>query len=622
MIFKLLSAKLTGNPDTTGWSQAYEYQSDDSEKLKARGHLFAVIATNANVEGLDSVIAGREILSRIHEEYFGELKDPVLKRLKSSANKVMQEFSSWEDVEIGLAVIQDDTLYVVVGGGAASFILRDGELILLVASIKEGVFSVSGYPKVDDVIILGTGSFFKCFNSGIIKGALGGKNPSEAMESLAPTLHSTPDSGNVGAMVFKFQKSSDDSVKDEEEWKATAPDKNGFGGNRTSGIKLLTLLPDLLSKLKPPDVYIKSEPAKILPGSKMSASVGLALIVILSLSIYFGIQKKSDIDIKARYIEKLSIAKHQVEEAEQIYPLNSSRARSLLTEARGSVLALKSENIQDPEIDLLQKRVEENEKIILGEYATEVGPFIDLSLLSEGFVGDLMTSSQDEIYILDSKGVKLVSINIETERSEIVAGPAKIGGTYNLSAYADNVYVAKNDGIFEINSGKKEIDDNWEGKVFISSYAGNIYVIDKDSSRILRYSRLDTGFSSEYEWLAQDVIPNLTTTTKVVIDGSIWILVEGGILKFTHGNPQPFELSNIFPEVTKPKSIYTSEELDDLYILEQDKKRVVVVTKIGEYKEQYLSEKLRNATDLVVSEKDKKIILLIEGKLFAINMNR
>jgi len=47
------SAKLTGTPGVTGWTQVHEFAPDDPEKLKARGKLFAVVATKRVEEGVD-----------------------------------------------------------------------------------------------------------------------------------------------------------------------------------------------------------------------------------------------------------------------------------------------------------------------------------------------------------------------------------------------------------------------------------------------------------------------------------------------------------------------------------------------------------------------------------------
>ena len=89
MSFTVSSSKLTGNPGPSGWVQVHEYLPKDEEKLKLRGHLFAVIATGekgaSDPEGLrsgggiENVAAGRELLTRLHEEYFGNTEASAFK---------------------------------------------------------------------------------------------------------------------------------------------------------------------------------------------------------------------------------------------------------------------------------------------------------------------------------------------------------------------------------------------------------------------------------------------------------------------------------------------------------------------------------------------------------------
>ena len=74
MKFTLASAKLTGNPGPSGWTQIHEFRPEDEEKLKKRGCFFAVISTETAF--------GRELLTRLHEEYFGNLDASAFIALK------------------------------------------------------------------------------------------------------------------------------------------------------------------------------------------------------------------------------------------------------------------------------------------------------------------------------------------------------------------------------------------------------------------------------------------------------------------------------------------------------------------------------------------------------------
>jgi hypothetical protein len=81
------------------------------------------------------------------------------------------------------------------------------------------------------------------------------------------------------------------------------------------------------------------------------------------------------------------------------------------------------------------------------------------------------------------------------------------------------------------------------------------------------------------------------------------------------GNPQNITPTGIFPVLASIDAVYTNESLAGVYLLDKTNKRIVVLTKDGKYKAQYLSDKIGEATDLVVSEKDKKVILLTGQKI-------
>jgi hypothetical protein len=78
--------------------------------------------------------------------------------------------------------------------------------------------------------------------------------------------------------------------------------------------------------------------------------------------------------------------------------------------------------------------------------------------------------------------------------------------------------------------------------------------------------------------------------------------------------------AGVFPALVSANAIYTNEEAGFVYILDKTGKRIVVLDKDGNYKAQYFSDRLSEANDLVVSEAQKKIILLAGSKLYFIEI--
>ena len=623
MAFSLTSAKLTGNPGISGWAQVHEFIPEDPEKLAARGHLIAVVATGRHEEGVDAVSAGRELLSRLHEEYFGA-EGSAFAILEAAVKKVSEEFrESWGEVEIAAVTLIGDVVYSVAGGGAEVHIFRNGILAKILESTPGEVVSASGYPQEGDVLILGTKLFFETSPTGVLKAAIEGKDPESAVEALAPSVHAKEDTGGLGGAVISFQKEEETlvaaRVKEEEEKAPIKKGPNILG-------KALGVLMGIASKVLPEKkIYVRGMEGveeEVPQKRKMTLTVGAILLVLLVVSIGFGISAKNTREEKARYETRLTQAQHEFDEAMNLSSLNQERARELFANSRSIADSLVSEGVEDDILTELVKKLDENQGAILGEYKIEPDLFVDLSILSSGLTGDALAASSEMLFVLDKKGKRVVGINFASKKTEIVAGPDQVTEATDIAVYEDRAFILNSEGVFEIGDTKtKAVDNEWEGEVLIYSYAGNIYVVDKAGGVIWRYPGSGTSFSAKQNWFAPGVKPDLTLIKAVSIDGSIWLLSSSGkISKFSLGNPVSFGPSGVFPELVSPDSIYTNEELKYVYLLEKSKKRVVVLEKDGKYKAQYTAEKIGEATDLAVNEEEKRIIILVGDKLFSLEV--
>jgi hypothetical protein len=633
MAFTLTSAKLTGNPGTSGWAQVHEFKPDEPEKLASRGHLFAVVATARHEEGVDSVIAGRELLARLHEEYFGKPEGEPFNILKSAVEKVIEEFKdSWGEVEIVAVAAVGDVVYSAAGGGAQVAIFRNGMLAKILESTEKEVVSASGYPKDKDLLLLASKSFFEVVADGVIKGALEGGDPASSMESLAPSIHARADTGNLGAVVVRFEK-AEALFKEElpKEPKTVIPTKGGKILTRitqaasSSFEKAIEKVRSLIFKNLPERrIYVKktSDEEGQPPGRKLTLSVGIMLLVILFVSIGFGIRQKAIKDEKSKYSARLTQAQHELDEALTLLALNPERARELFINSRTLAGGIVNEGVKDLALAELVQKLDDNQGAVLGEYKSEAQLFLDLSILSDGLSGDDMSGSSERAFILDRSGKKVVGIALATKKTGVVAGPDQLEGASLVSSYEDRVFILAGDGIYEVGKDRtRVIEKEWEGEVFPYAYAGNIYLLDKGQNTIWRYPGVEGGFSSQQKWLGAGVEPDFSNVVSITIDGSIWVLTKTGkILKFSLGSPQNISTAGIVPEISSADAIYTNEELSFVYILDRAGKRVVVLDKDGKYKAQYFSDKAQEAVDLVVSEKEREIILLTGDKLYSIEL--
>lgn len=101
-IFACQIAKVVGTPTNGFWSQVHTFSPEDPVKKEKRGDLLAVLVLSGVPEGIEAVAAGREVLARLHEEYYGHLEGSPFERLKESLAKISQESP---EAEIVAAVV-------------------------------------------------------------------------------------------------------------------------------------------------------------------------------------------------------------------------------------------------------------------------------------------------------------------------------------------------------------------------------------------------------------------------------------------------------------------------------------------------------------------------------------
>jgi len=285
-------------------------------------------------------------------------------------------------------------------------------------------------------------------------------------------------------------------------------------------------------------------------------------------------------------------------------------------------LEKKVRKITGEKYDDIRKKIDSSRASILGEFLATPELFLDLGLLSSGFKGDALTVSGGNIFILDKAGKRIVSIAISTKKSKVVAGPGVIDEAFDLASYEDRAFILAGDGVYEVDKQKnKVIEKSWEGKALIKAFAGNIYVLDESGNQIYRYAGVGGAFPNKTNWLSASIKADFSGVRQWVIDGAVYTLFPNSkILKYSQGSPQSFRIIGVTPEIGNVDAMFAGDDTQYIYLLDRAGKRVVVTDKKGTYKAQYLSESISGASNVIVSEADKKIILLTGDKLFSIEI--
>ncbi len=339
---------------------------------------------------------------------------------------------------------------------------------------------------------------------------------------------------------------------------------------------------------------------------KSTMSAGILILFLLIVSVVFGVKQKNIKEFNKVSEEKLQTA---ISNYDQL-------TKDSFLSAKEIAEKLKSDGYENPKLEILLAKINENESEILGEVKAETKELLDLTLQINGFNGTKLVSTGETVFVMDEKERSIIQLDTSGKNAKIVAKKDILDGSNEIASYEDRLFTLNNDGIYEVDETRvKSKDNEWSNPLFYL-YSANIYLVDRSNNQILRYSGSGKTFGDKTDWLAPGIEADFSKVIDMTIDGSIWLLSSTGkVTKFVNGNPVSIALDGISEKLENPTAIYTNENLKYVYILEREKGRIVVLEKNGDYKIQYISDEIKNATDLMADEENKKIILLSGSKL-------
>lgn len=329
--------------------------------------------------------------------------------------------------------------------------------------------------------------------------------------------------------------------------------------------------------------------------------------------------------------EVLSLVSHQYEEAVSLIELNPARARSLLSDSKLTLSPLlasfgKNSNEYKEITEWLAKIAKEEVTAYKIYKLTSVPVFFDIQLVKSGGEGELLTAYKKKKVILDTKNQVVYTLSTDSKEAVLLAGSEVVKDAHGITIHGNTVYIINNDGIVGIDIPTKAVkvaipkDEKWGEIGAISAFGGNVYLLDKTKNTIWKYIATDFGFSSRTIYLNPDVRINLGDSKRLIIDGSVWVVFDRELFKFTRGLGEEFGFKDFADTITSIATVSTSDEDKNLYLLDPGLSRIIVFDKDGAYQAQYQWEELAHAKDMVASEAEKKIFVLVGSKIYAIDL--
>lgn len=646
--FLLKTAKIVGTATANSWSQVHLFSPAEGEKQQKRGQLLTVLSLHGLGEGVEAVAAGREVISRFHEEYYGNLEGRALTRLERAVKKVTEEGKKEATIEIGAAVVLGQALYLVIAGQGQAILRRNGQVGTLFQG-SGGVTSASGYLQSGDLFLLGTASFFQAIAGGVIKAALATGSPTEATEILAPAVHGRPKSGTVAVVVGQVK------TKEAEEKKATfftppakrsQPDRKapllrfnlqakimGFLTRlqRLWGQKAIYLKKPLTAEVQEGGTSLRrgwllklqrrlrQKPAR---AKRTSLTVAIILLVLLGASVILGASQRKRLGWQTKTASLLAQAQEKVSEGEGLLELNPLRARELFLEAQQLATQIEAEKVRSAEFKQFQVQLAQLLDQVIKEHEVQAEAFFDLELIKQAAKGDDWAFSGGRAIVLDQGKNSVYELGLTDKKSAILAGGKSLTTATQVAAFWPQIFILTEEGVIQVEKGKSrervvvEADESWDKVIDLQAFGGNLYSLDKKG--IWRYPSLaEGGLGNKQRWLKGSSNLDFSQAVAMAIDGSIWVLkADGGIWKFTQGKKDFFGLAGLPEPLGQPSALYTDDDAENLYLLDKGNNSLVVIAKSGEYEATYFWAGLGEINDLIADEAEAKIFLLGGNKIY------
>ena len=109
----------------------------------------------------------------------------------------------------------------------------------------------------------------------------------------------------------------------------------------------------------------------------------------------------------------------------------------------------------------------------------------------------------------------------------------------------------------------------------VSSWLGNLYLLDSAKDQIWQYSATASGFGAVREWIKEKK-QDFSDQAKMTIDGAVWIVDQGKVFRYWKG----YEEKVFSPEgLGKEVLPYTTADFDSLYLWDKEKGKLVFLNK-------------------------------------------
>jgi hypothetical protein len=240
---------------------------------------------------------------------------------------------------------------------------------------------------------------------------------------------------------------------------------------------------------------------------------------------------------------------------------------------------------------------------------------------------------EDSYYVYDNKNLFEVIAGVVKDPVPIFEDETSTGvkAAASFADFDSVVMVTGDNKVKEYGEGILKYFDTDDGaykdSTFALTYGSRLYLLDKNTGQIWRYSRKRDSYATAEPYFE---IPPVSNPLTMAIDGAVYIIdSQGFFYKYYASEPEPgFGVIDapMIP-IKTPTDMYTSNETSFLYVFEPSEKRVVEFFKNPatgnlEYTTQYVFNTLDDLQGFYFDELEKKIYVTTSDSIYSTVVKR
>lgn len=350
----------------------------------------------------------------------------------------------------------------------------------------------------------------------------------------------------------------------------------------------------------------------------LATSASLLIIFVVGIGIFST--NKAEQAKAAQFKSTLdeATAKYNSAVASLIYK-NTTQANGLLKEAEslnGQVLGSKYFNA---DAAALQDKINQEKERVL--HINDVQGITKLATLPDASATTVAMITNGTSLLVAGTNNKVYSVGMKNgATAEVVK---RFGGTGNITklnyfeAQDDFLMLTDKSSVHQYITKAGVIEDfntlDFGDITDITSYGTRyIYFLKPSENKIVRVTRTTAGLATQVSWIKESSA-NIQKAISLAIDGSIYVLGSDGVIqKFLNGTHDDFTMPTLKTPLSKPTKIVTNENLKNLYVLDPENKRIVILKKTGAFVKELTAENFSTLKDIVVDEA-KSVVYAASG---------